>query len=155
MIRALVLAVLLAPAAASQGGGAGPVVPTPLPDPRSSQGTLMDLSLVEALSAIRQPQLAGLFSFINPKDAPFALADLLARDHGALKRYLGKLDEDRSVANGLTGWDHQVCGSLVNLYASQAGAALDKPKAKFMKKINECVLAPVVSLQDIVGRRRR
>ncbi|MDE2141832.1 MAG: hypothetical protein KGJ84_05415 [Elusimicrobia bacterium] len=120
-----------------------------------SSGGMVSLSLIEALTAVRRPELAGIFSFIAEKDAPFAFADLLARDKKAMKLYLSKLDGDRKAANGLTDWDHAVCASLVNLYASPIAATFGKPDEARMSKINQCVLSTVVPLEEIVTRRKR
>jgi hypothetical protein len=126
------------------------------PVPTSSAGpSVVNLSLIEGIAAIELPQVTGLFSFIAEQDASFAFADLVARDPKALKRYLAKLRDDKKISNGLTNWDHEVCATLVNLYASSLGAALNKPKQKDFDFINECVLAPVVPLSEIVSRRKR
>jgi len=144
VILALLLAVALPVAAASTAE---------LPPPDSAG--MVNLSLIDALAAIRQPQLAGVFSFIPEKYSTFAFADLMARDKKALKHFLGKLQSDLKDAKGLTGWDHEVCATLVNLYASPLSESFGKPDAKRMKKINECVLAPEVPLSDIVSRRSK
>ena len=132
----------------------GPAIQVGETAPMASGG-VVDLSLIEALGALKKPELAGLFSFINPKDAPFAFGDMLARDGKSLKRYLYKLDDDKEAANGLSPWDHEVCAAMVNLYNSPMGASFEKPKAKLMSKINQCVLSAVVPLQEIVSRRKR
>ncbi|MBI3564300.1 MAG: hypothetical protein HY079_03785, partial [Elusimicrobia bacterium] len=151
------VAALLLPTPAS-AGSAAPAAPAPAGAPAagaSSNGGMVSLSLVEALAAVRAPQLAGLFSFISSDDAPFAFADYLARDKKALKLYVEKLDDDRKAANGLTAWDHNVCASLVNLYSSPLAATFGRPDEKRLSKINQCVLVPVVPLEDIVARRKR
>mgnify|MGYP001611429689 FL=1 len=116
---------------------------------------MVNLSLIEAVASIDLPQVTGLFAFIAEQDASFAFADLIARDPKAMKKYLKKLADDEKLANGLTDWDHQVCATLVNLYASSMGAMLGRPDEKKMKFINACVLTPVVPLSEIVARRRR
>jgi hypothetical protein len=116
---------------------------------------MISFSLVEALAALHQPQLAGIFSFVSEKNAPFAFADLLARDQKAMKLYLGKLGADFKAASGLTEWDHQVCASLINLYASPMAATFVVPDAKRMKQINDCMLAPAVPLESIVAKRKK
>ncbi|OGR90821.1 MAG: hypothetical protein A2V88_08390 [Elusimicrobia bacterium RBG_16_66_12] len=116
---------------------------------------MVNLSLVDALAAIEEPQLAGVFSFIPEKHSTFAFADLMARDKKALRRYLEKLKADLKAADGLTGWDHEVCATLVNLYASPLSGAFEKPDDKRLKKINECVLAPAVQLSEIVAKRKK
>lgn len=153
-MRGLILALLLAspvPAlAADAAKAAAPRIPT-----ASAGPSVVNLSLIEGISAIELPQVTGLFSFIAEQDASFAFADLVARDPKAMKRYLNKLRDDKKLSNGLTEWDHEVCATLVNLYASSLGAALSKPKPKDMEFINECVLSPVVPLSEIVSRRKR
>lgn len=147
------LAVMLACPSAFAAEGARPAavrVPT-----ASAGPSVVNLSLIDGISAIELPQVTGLFSFIAESDASFAFADLVARDPKSMKRYLNKLRDDKKLSNGLTAWDHEVCATLVNLYASSLGAALTKPKEKDFGFINECVLAPVVQLSDIVSRRKR
>lgn len=113
-------------------------------------------SLIEALSAIKKPELGGVFTYVGTENAPRAFADLIARDKKAMKRYAGKLDDDRKAAGGLTAWDHQVCATLVNYYAGGAGMpGLTRPDKKRLKSLNDCVLAPVMELQEIVARRNK
>jgi hypothetical protein len=116
---------------------------------------MMSLSLIEALAAVRQPQLAGIFSFVAEPDEPFAFADFVARDKKAMKLYMNKLADDRKAADGLTEWDHGVCASLVNLFASPMAKTFGVPDAKRMSQINECVLAPVLPLEAIVAKRKK
>lgn len=158
MIQAVLAAALALPLSASAGtaerAADRAAVRTPKSAPMSTGG-MVSLSLVEALSAVRAPELAGVFSFIAEENAPFAFADYLARDKKALKLYVGKLDDDRKVANGLTAWDHSVCASLVNLYSSPLANTFGRPDEKRMSRINQCVLVPVVPLEEIVARRKR
>jgi hypothetical protein len=116
---------------------------------------MISFSLVEALSAMKQPQLAGVFAFVSEKNAPFALADLLARDPKAMKLYLGKLDADFKAAQGLTEWDHEVCASLINLYGSPMANTFGVPDPKRLKQINDCMLAPAIPLETIVAKRKK
>lgn len=118
---------------------------------------MIDLSLIEALTAVEMPQFAGLFSYIPEQNAPFAFADLLMLNKKYLKRYLNKLEDDVKVANGLTPWDHAVCAVLINKYETSSGASLkiNRPDKKRMTQINECMLSPIISLQELVMRRRQ
>lgn len=155
MTRALALAALLAAPAPVLGAQAA-AAPAPKAVPAASAGpAVVNLSLIEAIAAIELPQVTGLFAFIAEQDAPFAFADLIARDPKAMKKYLNKLADDKKLSSGITDWDHQVCATLVNLYASSMGAMLGRPTEKHSKFINECVLAPVVPLSEIVSRRKR
>ena len=117
---------------------------------------MLSASLIEALAAIEKPELGGLFTYVGEKDAPTAFADLIARDPKAMKRYTAKLAEDNKVAKGQTAWDHQVCATLVNYYAGGgAMPGVKKLDAKRLKTLNECVLAPVLELQEMVSRRKK
>jgi hypothetical protein len=116
---------------------------------------MLSAVLIEALAAIDKPELGGLFTYVGQKNAPVAFADLVARDAKSMKRYTGKLDDDRKAAGGLTAWDHEVCATLVNHYAGGSMPGIKKPDAKRMKSLNTCVLSPVMELQDIVARRTK
>lgn len=113
-------------------------------------------SLIEALKAIEKPELGGVFTYVGPQNAPRAFADLIARDPKAMKRYTGKIMDDLKAAGGLTAWDHEVCATLVNHYAGGAEMpGIKRPDKKRLKALNDCVLAPVMELQDIVMRRKK
>jgi hypothetical protein len=116
---------------------------------------MISFSLVEALASIHQPQLAGIFSFVEEKNAPFAFADFIARDKKSMKLYLNKLDADVEAAGGLTEWDHEVCASLINLYGSPMAATFGVPDAKRMKQINDAMLSRIISLEEIVAKRKK
>jgi hypothetical protein len=120
-----------------------------------AEGGMLSGSLIEALKAIEKPELGGVFTYVGAENAPRAFADLIARDAKAMKRYTAKLADDRKVANGLTPWDHQVCATLVNYYASIPMPGIKKPDAKRLKALNECVLSTVVELSEIVEKRNR
>ena len=153
----VVAAALAAPAIAGAAAAARPADAAARAAQEAAQAPtgMISFSLVEALAALKQPQLAGVFSFVSEKNAPFALADLLARDKKAMKLYLDKLDDDYKAASGLTEWDHEVCASLINLYGSPMAATFGLPDAKRMKQINDCMLAPAVPLEQIVAKRKR
>lgn len=149
-------AVLLALASASARAAAPAEAATRAAQEAAQAPTgMISFSLVEALAAIKQPQLAGVFSFVTEKNAPFALADLLARDKKSMNLYLDKLDADFKAANGLTEWDHEVCASLINLYGSPMAGTFGVPAPKRMKQINECMLSPAIPLETIVAKRKK
>jgi hypothetical protein len=112
-------------------------------------------SLIEALTAIKKPELGGVFTYVGEKNAPQAFADLIARDSKAMKQYTAKLMDDHKTAGGITAWDHQVCATLVTHYAGAEMPGLKKPDAKRLRALNACVLAPVMELQEIVMRRNK
>ncbi|HXS99554.1 MAG TPA: hypothetical protein VN915_02665 [Elusimicrobiota bacterium] len=157
MLRpASVAAVLLALAPASARAAAPAEAAARAAQEASQAPTgMVSLSLIEALTAIKQPNLVGVFAFVAEKNAPFALADLLARDKKSMKLYLDKLDEDFKSAQGLTEWDHEVCASLINLYGSPMANTFGAPEPKRMKQINDCMLAPAIPLEAIVAKRKK
>lgn len=113
-------------------------------------------SLIEALKAIEKPELGGVFTYVGAENAPRAFADLVARDPKAMKRYTGKLMDDLKAAGGLTAWDHEVCATLVTHFAGGGEVpGIKRPDKKRMKALNDCVLAPVMELQEIVMRRKK
>jgi hypothetical protein len=113
-------------------------------------------ALIEALKAIEKPELGGVFTYVGPQNAPRAFADLIARDPKAMKRYTSKIMDDLKAAGGLTAWDHEVCATLVNHYAGGAEMpGIKRPDKKRLKALNDCVLAPVMELQEIVMRRKK
>ena len=153
MIRPALVAAVFSLASSAFAGA--PAVARQAPTAADEPTGMISFSLVEALAALHQPQLAGIFSFVSEKNAPFAFADLLARDKKFMKLYLAKLDGDFKAAAGLTEWDHEVCASLINLYGSPMAGTFGAPDAKLMKKINDCMLAPGVPLETIVARRKK
>lgn len=125
------------------------------PQQSSTGGGMLNLSLVEALTAIGEPEGAILFAYITERDAPFAFGNYISRKPKALKKYLDKLEDDKKAASGLTAWDHAVCANLVNLYSSQYAQNLPVPDAKRASQINQAVLTPVIELSEIVARRKK
>jgi hypothetical protein len=121
---------------------------------RAQEGEgILSGSLIEALTAVEKPELGGVFTYVGERNAPRAFADLIARDSKSMKRYAAKLTADRKAAGGLTAWDHEVCATLVKHYAGAEMPGIKKPDAKRLKALNDCVLAPVMELQEIVSRR--
>jgi hypothetical protein len=127
----------------------------PFAAPAARAQDMLSGSLIEALAAVGKPELGGVFTYVGDKNAPSAFADLIARDAKAMKRYVSKLGDDRKAAGGLTAWDHQVCATLVNYYAGPDMPGIKRPAAKSLKALNDCVLTPVMELQDIVSRRKK
>jgi hypothetical protein len=145
-MTSLILAAALA-AGAARGAAA------PAPDPVS--GAVLNLSCMEALAAIGQPHLAGVFSFISEKDSPAAFADLTAHDAKALKRYVQKEDKDFKAAGGITSWDHEALMFVLALYSGPLASTFAKPSGSVLTRINELSLAPTLSLEAVAARRKK
>ena len=155
MIRTALVAAAFALASPAPAGTPAAARPAKAAAPAVEATGMISFSLVDALAAIHQPQLAGIFSFVEEKNAPFAFADFIARDKKSMKLYLKKLDADVESANGLTEWDHEVCASLINLYGSPMAATFGVPDAKTMKQINDAMLSRTISLEEIVSKRKK
>lgn len=137
MIRALALTALLSCAAASAA---------------AQGGAVMSGALIDALTAIERPELGGVFAYVGEANAPRAFADMLARDEDSMKKYAKKLDKDMDKSGGASAWDHEVCATLVNYFASGA-PGVKVPKKKVLKVVNQTVLAPVKDLAEISAAR--
>jgi hypothetical protein len=125
------------------------------PDPGPTPGGLLNLGCIEALAAIGQPNLAGVFSFISEKDSPAAFANLIAHDGKALKRYVGKVEGDLKAAGGVTIWDHEALLCVLALYSGPLASNFEKPSTKTMALINALSLASTLSLEKVAARRKR
>ena len=125
------------------------------PEPGPTSGGVLNLSCIEALAAIGQPHLAGVFSFIPEKDSPAAFADLAAHDGKALKRYVEKVGKDFEAAGGVMIWDHEVLVFALALYSGPLAATFEQPTAKVLARINELSLAPTLSLEQVAARRKK
>ncbi|MBI5241306.1 MAG: hypothetical protein HY926_12610 [Elusimicrobia bacterium] len=139
-MNALILSIALAAGAAAQTPAAGGV---------------LSLSCIEALAAIGQPKLAGVFSFVSEKDSPAAFADLVAHDAKALKKYVEKVDKDFRAAGGVTGWDHEALMFSLNLFSGPLAQSLDKPAGKVLERIQSLSTAPTLTLQQITEKRKK
>lgn len=140
MIRAVLLSVsLLLPTGAWSQAPAG--------------AQMLNLSCVEALAAIGEPRLAGVFSFVPEKDAPQAFADLVLHDKKELKKYTAKLDKDMKDG-GVTPWDHEAVAFALQLLNSPIADTLEKPSSSARETLRLASTAPVLSLEQLTARRR-
>lgn len=121
----------------------------------SVQGAVLDLNCMEALAAIGQPHLAGVFSFISEKDSSAAFADLVAHDGKALKKYVEKMDKDFKAAGGVTDWDHEALMFALGLFSGPLAQTLEKPSSRILARLNELSLAPKLSLEVVASRRKK
>lgn len=161
-MKTILAAVLLAAVSARPSAAAEPAVPTAAAAPtaaatssRNAMPGESSVALSEALGAIGKSEILGLFAFIAERDSAIAFADLLSRDKRALKDYAKKTAADLKSVGGLSAWDHEVCASLVNFYASSHSGGSARPDEKRMRTINECVLSPLMTMQDVMIRRKK
>ena len=115
---------------------------------------MLNLSCMQALVAVDQADLAGVFSFISEKDSPMAFADLLAHNKKALKKFVAKADKDLKAVSGIAAWDHDVFQAMISIYSSPLGETLDKPDAKVMAHLAELAHSPTLTLDQMTARRR-
>jgi len=123
------------------------------PDP--VPGGVLNLSCIEALAAIGQPNLAGVFSFISEKDSSAAFADLVVHDGKALKKYVEKVGRDFKVAGGVTDWDHEVLMFALGIFSGPLVQTLEKPSVRILARLGELSLAPKLSLEAVAARRKK
>lgn len=121
--------------------------------PRPAQ--LINLSCVEALAAVDQAALAGVFSYIAEKDGPAAFADLIIHDKKALKKFMAKCEKDLHEVKGVSVWDHEALQQALSIYGSPLGETLEKLSSKMAGKITELIGAPVLTLEEMTLRRRQ
>ena len=150
-MTSVILAVTLAVGAV---GAEPPARGATRPEAVAAQGVI-NLSCMEALVAIDEPGLAGVFSFIPEKDSPAAFADLVAHRGKALKKYAAKLEADFKAAGGITPWDHETALFVVALFSGPLAATLEQPSAKLQAKLAELSLAPALSLEQVAARRKK
>jgi hypothetical protein len=149
-LAVLLCAALGAPCLAQTRGAAAAAAPRADSLPRPGQITD---ALIDGVNSIDQPDLVAVFAYMPLANQPAAFAELLTRDHKGLKRYTDKLASDMKVAGGLTTWDHEVCVVLINRFEIAADKS-GLPDKKRMSRINECVLSPVLSLEQILMKRK-
>lgn len=137
MIRKLVLAAVLS----------GPAVV-------ASAQQILDLGCMDALVASGKTSLAGVFSFIAPKDTAAAFSDMIVRDPKAMKKYLARVSKDFKAASGITVWDHDVALSVLSLLSSPLSSTFEPPSKKIVSQLTELSLAPTLSLEQVSARRK-
>jgi hypothetical protein len=119
-----------------------------------SSPQVINLSLMDTLVAIDAGDMAGVFSFIPEDRTSMAMADYLAHNHRALKKFIKKGERDVKEVQGIDEWDRQVVLYLVGI-TSSGGLPGAKPiPAGWVSRINELALVPAVPLQVIVEKRR-
>jgi hypothetical protein len=119
------------------------------------QGGLLGLNCIEALAAVGQPKLAGVFSFVPEKDSSAAFADFVANDAKMFKKYVEKVDRDFRAAGGITPWDHEVLMFALSLFSGPLAGTLDKPSGKVLARVQSLSTAPTLSLEIVTSRRKK
>jgi hypothetical protein len=115
---------------------------------------MINLSCVEALVSIDEQRLAGVFSFISEKDEPAAFADLIVHNKKSLKKFLGKLADDRKAANGISSWDHDALQFALAIYDSPLAATVEAP-GKLKDEMQAFLAAPALKLEQVTAARRK
>jgi hypothetical protein len=141
------LAVVSCVSAAAQGQ-------TGFAPPSMSQGAVLDPTLMEALAAIKENRLAGVFSFVDPNQTNVAFANVLLYDHKALKAFVKFSRERYEKAGAITYWEKQVMLLIVGM--SEEKGVLPggrKISARLMQDVSAMALVPGVN--DAQYRTRR
>ncbi len=116
---------------------------------------LLNLSCMEALAAVGEEALAGVFSFIKEDDSTVAFADLAVHRRRVMRRYIDKLKKDLKIARGISAWDHQVVLQILQIYGSPLAETLDEPSVGTRQKLRDLSLAPTLTLGELTSRRRK
>lgn len=148
MKRIAALAVLLAVLSGAEGsaqymGGAVPAAPN-----------IINMSLMDALVAIRRPELAGVFSFVPDSQSTMAMADLLMRDHASLKRFLKMVEADQKKLKVINAWDKEVCLHIVAAAAHQTvPPGAERLSKRLSDRVSIMSLMSGVPLEVVMQRR--
>jgi len=118
-------------------------------------GQILNLSCLQALVAVDEGNLAGVFSFVPEKDSPAAFADLVVRNPKAMKKYLAMLEKDLKEVSGISAWDHEVLAFAVSVYASPLASTLEKPAPRILKRLLELNGVASLTLQEMTSRRSK
>ena len=125
--------------------GAAPALP--------QQTQIINFSLLDALPAIGQPELGGLFGYVpEPASAP-AFADYLLRRRPALKRFVKRGEKDLKQTGAVNEWDRQVFTYLLVISNSPA-AGDDGLTGSWAERVGALALAPALPLDQIQLRRK-
>ncbi len=116
---------------------------------------VLDLNCVDALVAVGESRLAGVFSYVPDKDSSSAFAALLVHDPSVLKKFIAKDEKDLKDAQGVSGWDHAALETAIATFSSPLGRTLEKPSEKAMKRMIALSQAPSLTLEQVTARRKK
>lgn len=122
--------------------------------PSMPQGVVLDPTLMEALAAIKENRLAGVFSFVDPNQTNVAFANVLLYDHKALKAFVKFSEKRYEKAGAITYWEKQVMLLIVGM-SDEKGARPGGRKipARLLQDVSAMALVPGVD--DAQYRTRR
>lgn len=135
-------------------GRAGAQAPAAVEAPQQPQ--IINLSLLEALLAVKAQELAGVFGFVEEKNAPAAFADYLFHNRPALKRFVKKGERDSKQAGGVNEWDKQVYLYLLGINASaMLPQGYSRLSSSWVDRLSTLSLAPGLTLSELTARRKK
>jgi hypothetical protein len=127
--------------------------PSGVTPPRMSQGAVLNLSLIEALVAVRQQRLSGVFAFVPEDRTGLAFANYMMYDHKALKRYLKYARKIFDKAGAISHWDKRVMLLLVGMVnQAQRPPGVEAVGKKQVSQISELALVPGVPVEELRTR---
>jgi len=122
---------------------------------RASAQGLLNLSCMQALAAVGEARLGGIFSFIPDKDSSAAFADLYVHLRKVKRKFQNKLSKDLRQLGGISLWDRQVVMRVLDIYASPLVETLEKPSEGELRKLKRFSLAPTMTLHEMTIKRRK
>lgn len=143
-LAAAAVALALLPAAGAQQGQSAAL-------PQQTQ--IINFSLLEALTAIGEPELAGFFGYVPEAASAPAFADYLLRRRPALKRFVKRVEKDLKETGAVNEWDRHVCLYLLMITQSPA-AGDDGLTGSWAQRVGALALAQGLPLDHIQLRRK-
>lgn len=117
------------------------------------QAEIINLNLLEALKAIGEEDMAGVFAFIPAASLPPAMADYLLHRPKALKKFVKKGEADLKAAGGITEWDQQVYVYMLNINGSGILPEKKMLSKSMLDRVQKLMIAPAMPLAQVTLRR--
>ena len=122
--------------------------------PPVRQNQMIDLNLMEALVTAEATDLAGIFGFVAPENAPFAFADYLLHNRKALKKLAKKELKNLKDVGGVGEWNKLVFIQVLSIENAGQMPPGVKPLSKSEEQdLSELVLSKSMSLTEMAAIR--
>lgn len=118
------------------------------------QPQMINLSLIDALVAIHEEGLAGIFGYIAESNAAPAFAEYLFRTPKALKLFVQKGERDLKETGGISEWDKEVYLYVIGINSNGTNAGAELLPAKLLDRVATLSLATGLPLSEITMRRK-
>ncbi|MBI5200589.1 MAG: hypothetical protein HY925_03300 [Elusimicrobia bacterium] len=118
------------------------------------QPQMIDLNLMESLVTCGATDLAGVFGFVAPENAPFALADYLLHNRKALKKLTKNELKNLKETGGVGAWNKLVFMQILQIEnAGILPPGVEKLSKSEEQNVSELVLAKGMTLAEMAAIR--